>query len=161
MRHVYWVIDHLLAGRPGPILQPWDPAELYAGGLKAVVSLAAEESIENLTPYGFTHCRANFPPVTLFSRSMQKAFIYQALPVWAFIHEQLAMGHPTMVHCHAGQDRTGAILAGYLIVYHNEPPDQALRRLRDAKPAAMTAEGFAEVLVLLKPGIIPDSRTLL
>ena len=161
MEHVYWVIEGLLAGRPGPVLQPWDPAELYAGGLRTVISLAAEETIEDLTAYGLAHYRAGFPPVTLFSNSMRKAFIYQALPVWAFIHEQLGRGLPTMVHCHAGQDRTGAILAGYLIIHRGEQPERAVQRLREVKPTAMAAEGFAEVLELLKPGEIPDRRGLL
>jgi hypothetical protein len=161
MEYVYWVLDRLLAGRPGPVLQPWRPAELYAGGLRTVISLAAEEVVEDLGPYGFTHYRANFPPVILYSRGMRKAFIYQALPVWAFIHEQLGKGMPTLVHCHAGQDRTGALLAGYLIVYRGETPGRALQRLREVKPSAMVAEGFAEVLELLKPGQIPDHRMLL
>ncbi len=161
MDHVYWVIDGLLAGRPGPVLQPWAPAELYAGGLRTVISLAAEETIEDLTSYGLTHYRASFPPVTLFSQSMRKAFIYQALPIWAYIDEQLSGGKPTLVHCHAGQDRTGAILAGYLVTYRGEEPGLALRRLRQVKPTALSAEGFEEVLYLLKPGQLPDRRTLL
>jgi len=153
MRHTYWVIDRLLAGRPGPTLYPWNPEELYQAGLRVIVSLAA--------PYGFIHYRAAFPPVTLYSEGMQKAFIHEALPVWAFIHEQLTAGNPTLVHCHAGQDRTGAILAGYLIVYQGVAPATALRRLRSVKPTALSAEGFADVLNLLTPGTLPDPRQLL
>ena len=161
MEHIYWVIDHLLAGRPGPHLAPWKPTELYAGGLRAVVSLAQEEETEDLTRYGFTHYRASFPPVLLFSRGMRNAFIHQSLPVWKFIDQQLEAGNPVLVHCHHGQDRTGVVLAGYLIIYRNVNPQQALQQLRAAKPAAMSADGFAEVLGLLRPGIVPDRRTLL
>lgn len=161
MQHVYWVIEGLLAGRPGPVLEPWDPAALYAGGIRAVISLAAEEAPEDLAPYGLDHYRMEFPPVTLYSNGMRRAFIYQALPVWRLIDGQLARGNPTLVHCHAGQDRTGAILAGYLIAYKGETPSRALERIREVKPAAMTAEGYAEVLELLKPGQIPDPRRLL
>lgn len=161
MKHVYWVIDQLLAGRPGPYLEPWNPAELYEGGLRAVVSLPDEEPVEDLTSYGLTHYQAHFPPVLLFSKGMRKAFIYQALPVWTFIEEQLAQGRPTLVHCHAGQDRTGAVLAGYLVTYRGLTPEQALRRLRDAKSTAMSADGYEDVLELLTPGEIPDRRKLL
>jgi protein-tyrosine phosphatase len=161
MQHVYWVIDGLLAGRPGPKLEPWDPAELYAGGIRTVISLATEEVTEDLAPYGLLHYRAQFPPVILFSAGMRKAFIHQALPVWRFIHEQLEGGNPTLVHCHAGQDRTGVILAGYLITYRGVPADQALQTLRAAKATAMAAEGYAEALDLLKAGEIPDRRFLL
>ena len=161
MRYTYWVIDRLLAGRPGPTLYPWNPEELYQAGLRVIVSLAAEEPVEDLEPYGFIHYRAAFPPVILYSEGMQKAFIHQALPVWAFIHEQLTAGNPTLVHCHAGQDRTGAILAGYLIVYQGVAPATALQRLRAVKPTALSAEGFVGVLNLLTPGTLPDPRQLL
>jgi len=63
MRYTYWVIDRLLAGRPGPTLYPWNPEELYQAGLRVIVSLAAEEPVEDLEPYGFIHYRAAFPPV--------------------------------------------------------------------------------------------------
>ncbi|MGC9520686.1 MAG: protein-tyrosine phosphatase family protein [Anaerolineae bacterium] len=161
MRYVYWIIDRLLAGRPGPGLRPWDPAALYAGGIRVVISLPAEEAIGDLTPYGLVHYRAEFPPVKLYSVGMRKAFIYQALPVWAFIHEQMEADRPTLVHCYAGQDRTGAILAGYLITYQGKSPEQALQQVRSVKPMAMTAEGYADVLTLLEPDTIPDPKTLL
>lgn len=161
MQHVYWVINHQLAGRPGPILEPWEPRVLYEGGIRTVVSLASEETVEDLTPYGLKHYRPQFPPVNLFSVGMRKAFIYQALPVWQFIDAELEAERPTLVHCHAGQDRTGAILAGYLITYRRMTPQQALEHLRAAKPTAMSADGYAEVLDLLEPGKLPDRSTLL
>ncbi len=161
MRYVYWVMEGLLAGRPGPVLRPWDPAELYAGGIRAVVSLAQEEPISDLTRYGLLHYHAQFPPVTLFSRGMRKAFIYQSLPVWAFIHTQITSGVPTVVHCHAGKDRTGSILAGYLMTYQGASAEEALFTLRSACPEAMTADGYADVLEFLSPAQLPDPRTLL
>ncbi len=126
-----------------------------------MVSLAAEEPVEDLTAYGFTHYRAEFPPVLLYSKGMQRAFIYQALPIWALLEEQLALEKPTLVHCHAGQDRTGVVLAGYLVTYRGEAPERALARVRVVKPSAMAAEGYAEVLDLLRPGVVPDPSRLL
>lgn len=161
MRHIYWVIEGLLAGRPGPIAQPWLPEELYCSGIRAVVSLAEEEPPPDLTAHGFTHHIAKFPPVMLFSPGMRKAFIYQALPVWRFIDCQIMTNSPTLVHCHAGKDRTGAILAGYLIIYKGYSREEALKRVRAAQPDAMTAEGYADVLEVLTPGTLPDPRTLL
>jgi protein tyrosine/serine phosphatase len=161
MQHVYWVLDHVLAGRPGPRCEPWDPAALYAGGIRVVISLAAEETTGDLTSFGLRHYQAEFPPVLLFSKGMRKAFIYQALPVWAYIDEQVRAGTPTLVHCYHGKDRTGAILAGYLMTYQGLTRQAAWRRLRKANPAAMTAAGFAEVLDLLTPNVLPDPRTLL
>ena len=55
---------------------------------------------------------------------------------------QLAAARPTLVHCHAGKDRTGAVLAGYLIRYQGLSPDEATRLVRQANPIAMTAPGY-------------------
>jgi hypothetical protein len=134
---------------------------LYAGGIRVVISLAAEETTEDLTPFGLRHYQAEFPPVLLFSKGMRKAFIYQALPVWAYIDEQLRAGLPTLVHCFHGKDRTGGILAGYLITYRGLTPQSAMTRLRKANPTAMTAAGYAELLDLLTPNELPDPATLL
>jgi protein tyrosine/serine phosphatase len=161
MQHVYWVIDRLLAGRPGPVFAPWDPQALYESGIRTVISLSSEEPVEDLTPFGIEHHCPDFPPVALFSIGMRKAFIYQAIPVWRLIHAQLRAHRPTLVHCHHGQDRTGAILAGYLITHRGMAPDAALAHLRAVKPLAMAAKGYDRVLDLLEPGSLPDRRKLL
>jgi protein-tyrosine phosphatase len=161
MQHVYWVIEKRLAGRPGPTRFPWDPAELYTAGFRVVISLATEVGVDDLTTYGLTHYRADFPPLSLFSVGMRKAFIHQALPVWAFIHEQLEAESPTLVHCFAGKDRTGAILAGYLVVYGGLTPEAAIQKVRAVNPEAMTAPGFEDAIRLLQPGTLPDPKTLL
>lgn len=161
MQHIYWVIEHILGGRPGPVRAPWDPRALYAGGIRAVVSLAAEEPVDDLSEYGLEHYRAAFPPVNLFSVGMRKAFIHEALPVWAFIHTRVAAATPVIVHCHAGADRTGLILAGYLVLYHLVPPAEAIARVQTANPFAMAAPGYAETVHLLRPGQFPDPKTLL
>ena len=161
MQHVFWVLDGLLAGRPGPTVAPWDPAELYAGGIRAIISLAADDLPDDLTPQGFNHYRAKFTSLLLTSRGLQRAFIYEALKVWAFIDAQLAAGNPTLVHCYIGRDRTGAILAGYLVTYKGLTPDEAIAHVRAVRPAAMEAEGYEAAVRLLQPGILPDPRTLL
>lgn len=161
MEAIYWVWKGLLGGRPGPTRAPWDPKALYTGGVRVVISLATEVQVKDLSAYGLDHYRMDFPPVKLFSLGMRKAFIYQALPVWALIHEQIQAERPTVVHCYAGQDRTGAVLGGYLVVYQGLSPSQARRTIRDANPNALTEEGYAEVLDLLAPHVHPDPKALL
>lgn len=161
MRFVYWVMPGKLAGRPGPTYAPWDPAELYANGIQAVISLPEELEIEDLTTYGLQHYRFAFPPVLLTSEGLQKAFIYQALPVWKHIDALLQEGITTLVHCYAGNDRTGAILAGYLVVYQGVEPDAAIRYVRSLNPRAMEATGYEDTVRRLVPNQKPDPRTLL
>ncbi|MDF1514355.1 MAG: hypothetical protein P1S60_11155 [Anaerolineae bacterium] len=161
MEHVYWVLENMLAGRPGPTRQPWDARSLYQGGIRAVVSLAQEVPVEDLTPYGIKHFRAEFPPLTLFSEGMRKAFIYMALPVWRFIDEQILAGKPTLVHCFRGEDRTGVILSGYLVVYRGLEPVKAIAQVRTANPLVMQIDGYEEAVRLLKPHQHPDPLKLL
>lgn len=161
MQNVFWIIDGLLAGRPGPTVAPWNPAELYAAGIRAIVSLAADDMPNDLSPQGFIHYRGKFPSLLLTSRGLQRAFIYESLKVWTFIDSQLNVGNPTLVHCYIGRDRTGAILAGYLVTYKGLTPDAAISQVRSVRPNAMEAEGYEAAVRILKPGVLPDPRTLL
>ncbi len=161
MDHVYWVIEGQLAGRPGPTRASWDLEALHAGGIRAIVSLAADVDVPPLEKQGFAHYRAQLPPMLLTSEGLQKAFIHEVLPVWRFIQTQLEADRPTLVHCYAGNDRTGAVLAGYLVLYEGLTPEAAIERLRTLNPRAMEAEGYAEVVRRLAPGELPDPRTLL
>ena len=78
-----------------------------------------------------------------------------------FIHARIEAGNPVLVHCHAGADRTGAILAGYLVLYHRMSAEEAIIRVRAANPCAMAAPGYIEAVALLQPGQFPDPKTLL
>jgi hypothetical protein len=161
MEHVYWVIENELAGRPGPTRAPWDLETLYAGGIRAIVSLAADVDVPPLDEHGFVHYQAQLPPMLLTTKGLQKAFIHEVLPIWRFIHAQLGAVRPTMVHCYAGNDRTGAVLAGYLVLYKGLTPDAAIERLRARNPHAMEVEGYEDVVHHLVPGELPNPRTLL
>ena len=161
MKHLYWVIEKELAGRPGPKRAPWNPAELYQGGIRTVISLATDVPVSDLTRYKLNHRRAKFPPLILNSPGLQKAFLHEALPIWEFIHQQLAEGNPTLVHCHAGNDRTGAILAGYLVSYHGQTPEEAIRNVRARNPHALEIGGYAEAVRRMEPNQLPDPRYLL
>mgnify|MGYP006287151149 CR=1 FL=1 len=161
MDRMYWVIEDQLAGRPGPTRTPWVLEALYAQGVRAIVSLAADVDVPPLEAHGFVHYQAQLPAMLLKTQGLQKAFIHEVLPIWRFIHAQLEAGRPTMVHCYAGNDRTGAVLAGYLVIYKGLTPETAIARLRALNPHAMEAEGYPDVVHHLTPGALPDPRTLL
>lgn len=150
MKAVYWVIPDLLAGRPGPQEMPWDLEELQSGGLRAILSLSADVDEEAIAATGFHHGRYYFPPIPLLTRFEKRAFLNLMDEAIEFIQAQLAEGCPTLVHCHAGKDRTGAVLAGYLMRYQGLSSDEAIHLVRQANPRAMTAPGYEGMPELLE-----------
>jgi protein-tyrosine phosphatase len=52
-----------------------------------------------------------------------------------------------LVHCHAGNDRTGGVLTGYLCRIRGWSPAQALARVREIHPEAITAPGYEEMIL--------------
>lgn len=149
MHHVYWVFKDdqypgkKLGGRCGPSRAPWDPTELYEGGIRTVITVASEVHVGDLESYGLLHHRVRFPPLPFMLPPSQKAFVQRTTPVLKFIHQQLEAQRPTLVHCHDGDDRTGIILAAYLVVYQGLSPQAAVRHVRTVNPSAMKMPGYA------------------
>lgn len=150
MRYVYWVLPGLLAGRPGPWEAAWNLRELYDGGFRTIVSLSNEVDERAIVEVGFLHLPAYCGPVPPFIRGLRRRFVRQMEPVVDFIAAQVASGRPTLVHCHAGKDRTGVVLAGYLVRHRGLTPDEAVRAVRRANPIAMSAPGFARAVRLFE-----------
>ncbi len=153
MRHVYWVLPGLLAGRPGPDCAPWDLDELWQAGFRALVTLDRRGvDLAAVRRIGFAHRwyeRADLPDILLRTFQEQVGFVAAIEPALAFIHEQVTASRATLVHCWAGRDRTGAVLAGYLVRYHGLTADAAIARVRAARPDAMAALGYTDVVDVL------------
>ena len=151
MKAVYWVVPGLLAGRPGPGEVAWDLAELWAGGFRTIVSLAGASGAA-IREAGFRHHRAPLNGGLAFFWLGRRRLVRQMLPVVDFVAEEVAAGRPTLVHCRQGRDRTGAVLAAYLIRYRGLSAAEAFRRLRRANAQAMISPGFDRLPELFEPG---------
>ena len=46
MKNVFWLIADEIAGRTGPNQDPWDPLELAAGGIGAILSVNGGEMVD-------------------------------------------------------------------------------------------------------------------
>lgn len=68
--------------------------------------------------------------------------------VLAKIHESILAKKPVLVHCFAGQQRSCAVVALYLIAYHSMTPDQAITHIKKKRRIAFFGQvNFAAAIV--------------
>ena len=68
-----------------------------------------------------------------------------------YIESHLDAGRAVLVHCSAGKDRTGMVLAHYVMRRDDVSPAEAIARVRAVRPPALAAEGWeALALVVLE-----------
>jgi len=146
VREVFWIIQNKLGGRPGPNLYPWDGSDLYAGGIRAILSVNEADSVdtEALESLGIRHrcCPLSdtAPPLPGDLEHCR-----DVLPVaFEFVQAQLSEGRPTIVHCRSGKDRTGLFLSYYLCRTSQVSPEEAIAEVRRIRPIALSAQGWHE-----------------
>lgn len=142
MDPIYWLLDGLLAGRPGPMQAPWDLDALRAAGLRAIVSLNTEPDPAEVIGAGLRHHSLPIPPILPLTETLQDMVLHRLEEVLVTIHTEVSDGQPTLVHCHAGKDRTGLALSAYLVRYHGLEIEEAIDRVRTVQPIAMSAPGY-------------------
>ena len=63
-----------------------------------------------------------------------------------FMHEQLESGHHVLVHCAAGQSRSGTIAAAYLTAFHKYTASKALHYVKQRRTIIDPNKGFRDKL---------------
>ncbi|MCP4542041.1 MAG: hypothetical protein GY832_33360 [Chloroflexi bacterium] len=149
MKAIYWLLPDLLAGRPGPGMSSWDLEGIWNEGLRTIITLIRGDE-PAIQATGFRHYQVPLNSWLAILPCTRQRLVQRMLPVIDLVAAEVAAGRPTLVHCYAGKDRTGAILAGYLIRYQGLSPEEAFRLLRQINPRAMTAPGFHRLPKLLK-----------
>jgi len=71
------------------------------------------------------------------------ASLYEAA---TFVRDEVKEGKTTLVHCLAGEGRTGCVLAAYLIKERGVAAEEAIRTLRRIKPGFLEREQEKAVL---------------
>ena len=140
---VYWVTPHV-AGRCGPMKRPWDLDQLYRAGFRTILSLDDKIDAHSITEKGFNHIPLYLPDVALTTSELKHIFL-TAIPT--FISIVTSADEPILVHCYSGNDRTGAMLACFLIT-RGTPPNQAISEIRKLNPTAMITPGYEDVVHL-------------
>lgn len=149
MDHVYWIDEGRLAGRCGPSVAPVDPRAFREAGFGTVLSLDAREYAYWPRPlpgldHVLIHLTDSIPP-----RPTDRMIYAQRLPeAVEFVLRRTGEDRgAVLVHCHAGCDRTGGVLAGYLCRTRGCTPEEALEAVRRVNPCAVSAAGYEEMIL--------------
>ncbi len=147
MRLIYWLEEGIVAGRCGPWRDPFDIDAMKEGGIATILSLDEREhallagrtdSIE----HGLIHLPDSIPP-SAHDIETYRARVPEAVD---YIEGAIDAGRGTiLVHCHAGNDRTGTVLAAWLVRCRNAEPDAAVAAVRRQNPEAISAYGYEEM----------------
>ncbi|WP_445945276.1 phosphatase domain-containing protein [Shewanella sp.] len=143
MNDIFWLVDGKIAGRSGPNKTPWDLADIKAAGIKAIVSLndAAECNTNAMAAVGIVH-RVFTLPDSIPPTDADLATCTEILPkALAFIDQCEADNLPVLIHCRSGKDRTGLMMAYYLM-QHGAAPLHAVSQVRNVRDIAFSAEGW-------------------
>jgi len=148
LEHVFWLRKGKIAGRSGPNSNIWDLNEIRANGFSAILSVNNGEAVHESILSGLGIAYSNIPmssnaPV----RKGDKELCLENLPkALNFIKENMING-PVLIHCRSGKDRTGMVLAAYLIEFEGYNVKDAMEKVIEVRPVAFSAEGWMEFVL--------------
>jgi predicted protein tyrosine phosphatase len=162
--------EHVLkAVEAGPMasrcwIHPQTEAILYVGGYRSVASkFCANEKIK----YVLTVAHGLKKRYAKFARAVAKAEAAKTITflnldwedsqtqelseedlfkAFKFMHQQLESGHHVLVHCAAGQSRSGTIAAAYLVAFHKLSASKALHYVKQRRTIIDPNKGFRDKL---------------
>lgn len=149
MKHVFWLLPGVLAGRSGPNKTPWDAKDLRAGGIGAVLSVndGAACHAEDFTALGMGYrcipLSDNAPPR---DGDMEHCLIALA-EAYDYVRGELDEQRAVLVHCRSGKDRTGLFMCYFLVREFGMSVDDAIAEVQRVRPIALSAEGWQDLAV--------------
>lgn len=122
-----WVIPGYLAGAQGPTSRR-DLIFLRMRDVRAIIRMAEGTiSGEELDIVDLYEDVPDFSPPSMEQLDRMVAFIEEQTETWE---------RPVVVTCHAGQGRTGTVLACYL-VHTGIEPQEAINHVRELRPRSL------------------------
>jgi protein-tyrosine phosphatase len=100
--------------------------------------------------------------IELTSHGLRVDFVQRLPMIFRFIEEHVGRGNKVVVHCYHGMDRTGAVLASYLVYRRRWSASQAIAAIRKLRPQAMMAYGYAQAVHLFAemfPSLFPEAAS--
>ena len=159
MKHVFWLREGKIAGRSGPNNDAWDLDEIKAGGIAAILSVNGGDGVHEtlLDRLGIAYANV---PMSCNAPAMDgdREICLRNIPLaMHFIRENLAHG-PVLIHCRSGKDRTGMVMAAYLIEFEGLDARSAMDEVLRVRPIAFTAEGWKDFGFEVLSHYRPDAR---
>ena len=145
MQHVFWLRKGKIAGRSGPDSDTWDLSELKSNGITSILSVNNGESVHETVLYKLGINYSNIPMTSNAPpRDGDRELCLQNLPrAMEYIRKNLING-PVLIHCHSGKDRTGMVMAAYLMEFEGFDVKGAMEEVIAVRPVAFSAEGWME-----------------
>jgi protein-tyrosine phosphatase len=132
-----WILPHRLA--VGPIPNEAIEAQLAQSGIQAILTLCAET--EGTLPTNIAdrfQWRRCVLPDSHYQEAMEPDQLRQVV---SHLHDTIAQGHPTYVHCLAGMERSPTVCVTYLCLYEKMPLWEALNWVKQCNPrTSITSE---------------------
>ena len=155
MKSVFWLIRDVIGGRAGPQLEPWSVSELRAGGFDAVINLSEHRpDSEAFEAVGIEVSWVPLPTDVPPTKRTEEQCV-EALPqAFAFVSAQMSKGRRVLVHCHAGKDRTGMLLAVVVAKTEGLSARAAIAKVREVRPLAITASGWEALALEVIPRVV-------
>jgi len=148
MQNVFWIIEDQLAGRPGPSKEPWSVQDLRGAGFDAILNLSEHPSEEHeLAAAGLRSLWVPLPTAVPPDLEAERICLELVPQAHDFLMRHIALGHQVLVHCVAGCDRTGMVLAYHLAKSGGLGIREAIDQVRQARPPALSAAGWEEMAV--------------
>jgi len=155
MKHVFWVYENALAGRPGPGVAPWDISDLKAGGFDIILSLASDLFPQSDASRDGLSCTCIPLPDCAPPDDHSVRVCGASLPLTLeIIRSNIEEGRTVLVHCAAGCDRTGLVLSYYIAWRERIGPAEAIAKLRTVRPNALSASGWEQMAMRLLPDLL-------
>ncbi len=143
MEQVFWLIPGRLAGRVGPAAVPWELPRLRSAGVQAILTLADDQCDPlEISAAGFAHLSLPLPPTEPADLPTERACLARVPRAFEFLDAQLSAGRAVLVHCAGGKDRTGMVMAHYLVRTQGIDVEAAIARVREVRPTALSAPGW-------------------
>ncbi len=145
MKHIFWLLENKLAGRTGPNCNPWDLTELKQQGITAILSVNNADAVhvDLMQQLGIAWANAPMSPNAPIQPGDLEQCLANLPKAMAFIETHVPRG-PVVVHCRSGKDRTGLVLASYLMRTEGLDVQQAMNRVLAVRSIAYSATGWMD-----------------